>query len=189
MNIQGISGSQIQTRTFNQGTTLNQIKDSIKNNGLSEVVVKNNEGFHVVYGQNLQLESDYFNQSSDSMTVTNMSQPRQLPKEGAQVSFGDLQGELVATDSLACSDNKGEIMKLSMLTGAALTLGITSGLSRSSSLHHPNLSSMLGGLFENAVVAGIGAGIGMAVGAVLTTIADQNKVDDCNLKAISQPAP
>jgi hypothetical protein len=188
MNIQGISGSQIQTRTFNQGTTLNQIKDSIKNNGLSEVVVKNNEGFHVVYGQNLQLETDYFNQSSDSMVVTNLSQPRQHPKEGAQVSFGDLQGELVTTDSLACSDNKGEIMKYSMLTGATLAVGIGFSLSKTSSLY-PNMSSILGSVFENAVIAGIGAGVGMAVGAALTTSAEQNKVNDCNLKAISQPTP
>lgn len=185
MNIQGISGSEIAARTFNPGVTLNQIKDSIKDNGLSEVIIKNESGLHVIHGKNLSFETDYFRHSDGAMAVTNISNPRQLPKEGARVSFGDIQGELVTTDAIKSGKSKS-ITEFSAMTGAGiggiLGFGLALGNSR-----FPSMEEIFGGLMGGALAAGVGAGVGMAVGGVITALVDKKETDDSTLKAISQP--
>lgn len=184
MNIQGISGSEIAARTFKPGITLNQIKDSIKDNGLSEVVIKNESGFHVIHGKNLSFQTDYFRHSDGAMAVTNISQPRQLPKEGARVSFGDLQGELVTTDSVASGEQTTITGFSTMAGGIAGIIGFGLTMGNSS---YPSMEDILGGLMGGALAAGVGAGIGMAVGSVITALVDKKETDDSTLKAISQP--
>jgi hypothetical protein len=186
MNIQGISGSEIAARTFNPGVTLNQIKDSIKNNGLSEVIIKNESGFHVIHGKNLSFESDYFRHSDGAMAVTNISNPRQLPKEGARVSFGDIQGELVTADAMV-DPNKTTITGFSTMAGAGiggiLGFGVALGNSR-----YPSMEEIFGGFMGGALAAGIGAGVGMAVGATITALTEKEaETDERILKSISQP--
>ncbi|PKL75565.1 MAG: hypothetical protein CVV27_14720, partial [Candidatus Melainabacteria bacterium HGW-Melainabacteria-1] len=77
----GISGKNIQVRRVKDSVTPKQLEDSIKANGLSEIVVQTDKGRYLISGDSLQIKGQ-----------------TGLPKKGQEVDYGSVVGKVLFQD-------------------------------------------------------------------------------------------
>lgn len=181
MNIQGLSGKDLQVRTFLPGTSLDKAKAACQENDLVEIILKNESGLQVAYASEMGMQASYLDTDKVIQVGKGAAPQTHIPYVGDKVSFGDLKGEVMYIDREGTSLNAGYAV------GGFLGLfgGAGAGIALATAGATDKLSEVVGIFWGGMPGALIGMGVGAAAGVGLAQWLSPPQPDDSALKAIS----
>lgn len=183
MNIQGIvsnTKSNLQVREI-RPEQLEAVKKAAQNNDLDEIIVSNDKGTFLIYGDDLSITPNYVDKEG-LVHMTNLSQRGGLaPRAGDQVNFGELKGKLLFHDNE--EDPRRIGTTIGGFVGAIAGIGIGTSLMSDGSKLGDFISIFLGGM-PGALIGGMA---GAAAGFGINHLISRPEPNARGLEQLSKP--